>query len=263
MTVRSSEGDGTSGSGSDSQDLAPRPGHRRRADGFDDAIVVTRVHAWLGLTAALLLVAGVVVWATTTEVNQTIVRPGAALVNGTLSEVGSPARGFVESLDVAVGSKVHVGQEVGTVVTAAGTTDPVVARVSGKVVQVLLDVGSPVVSGATIIALAQTSGSVVVRTFVSAAESQEIHVGTRAIVDFPGAKSVDGTVTFVGDIPLTTETAAASLGSLPLADLLDVTSGSVSVEVTPSTSWTRTFDGFDVATVTLLVGSKRPIDYVI
>lgn len=243
-------------------DLAPRPPRRAGVERFDDAILVTRTRAWVGLAAALAMVVGVVVWATTTTVNQTITRRGAALANGTLTEVASPATGIVGHLDVHVDETVHAGQELGAITTGDGKSHPVVADFDGKVLQILHGIGSPVVAGATLLSLAQTSGKVVVRVFVTSTQSQELKVGNHAVLDFPGDKVVSGEVAAIGDVPLTTDQVALSLGSSSLAGLLAQGNGSVSVTVVPSQRWSRRFDGFDVASVTMIVGTKRPIDYV-
>jgi hypothetical protein len=55
-----------------SRDLTPVPPRQTGVDRFDEAIVVTRTRAWIGLAAALAMVVVVVVWALTAQVESTV-----------------------------------------------------------------------------------------------------------------------------------------------------------------------------------------------
>jgi hypothetical protein len=137
-----------------------------------------------------------------------------------------------------------------------------VAQVSGQVLQINQGVGTQAIAEKPIVSIAQTSGPVVVRTFLSASASQLLRVGTRVLMDFPGESDVPGRVSEIGNIPFSAGEAASSLGSASLAQIVGATDDSVSVVITPARRWTRRFDGFDVASLTFIYGEQHPINYV-
>lgn len=244
------------------RDLEPVPPRQAGIDRFDEAVVVTRTRAWIGLTAGLAMVVAVIVWASLAEIYKTIPAEGVALAHGVLAHVQSPATGVVTKLKVSEEQYVTAGQTLGTVARANGQTVPIVARVSGQVLQINQGVGAEVTADKPIVSIAQTSGPLVVRTFVSASAAQLLRVGTRVLMDFPGERSVSGRVSEIGNIPLSAQEAASSIGAASLARVVGATGDSVSVLITPGRSWTRRFDGFDVASLTFIYGQEHPIGYV-
>ena len=136
----------------------PPPPDRASSERFDQAIVVTRARAWIGLLTCLVLVAGVIVWAVTAKVGVTIKGSGVALDNGAIAVVQSPLTGTVQSIDVAVDDAVAPSQVVGAVIDAQGHVLPLVTAVGGRVLNVNLDVGATVHDGDVVLSIAQTSG---------------------------------------------------------------------------------------------------------
>jgi multidrug efflux pump subunit AcrA (membrane-fusion protein) len=245
--------------------MEPRPLRQGGSDRFDEAIVVTRTRAWIGLACCLALILGIVGWAATTEVGVTVKGSGIALFNGSIATIASPATGTVQTMNVQVDDTVVAGQVIGTVVDLQNQASSLVAPVSGRVLNVAGDVGSTVRLGADVVSITQASGPLLIRMFVSPDEAQEADLHTEAILSFPEQPDIHGHVTAIGTLPMTKDQAADSIGSPALANVLVRNSAVVNITVTPDPDGlkTATVDNGDVGTVTLIVGSKRPIDYVI
>jgi multidrug efflux pump subunit AcrA (membrane-fusion protein) len=245
--------------------LVPRAPRASGSDRFDDAIVVTRTRAWIGLVCCLGLIGGIVAWAIFTTVGVTVEGQGIALTNGAIATVSSPASGTVQSMNVKVDDTVQAGQVIGAVVDFRNQALPLIAPVSGRVLNVSSDVGSTVRLDADVVSITQTTGPLLVRMFVTPAEAQEADLTTEAVLHFPEQSDVRGRVTSIGTLPMTKDQAADSIGSPALANLLVRSSAVINITITPDPSATNVahIDNGDVASVTLIVGSKRPIDYVI
>jgi biotin carboxyl carrier protein len=245
--------------------LVPRAPRQSGSDRFDDAIVVTRSRAWIGLACCLALILGIVAWAVTTEVGVTVEGPGIALVNGSIATVPSPASGTVQAMNVKVDDTVQAGQVIGAVADFQNQISPLVAPVGGRVLNVAGDVGSTVRLGADVVSITQTTGPLLVRMFVTPEQAQEADMTTEAVLHFPEQPNVHGRVTAIGTLPMTRDQAADSIGSPALANLLVHATAVINITITPDASATAVghIDSGDVADVTLIVGTKRPIDYVI
>lgn len=245
--------------------LVPRAPRSSGSDRFDDAIVVTRTRAWIGLACCLALIGGIVAWAVTTKVGVTVTGPGIALTNGAIATVPSPAAGTVQSMSVKVDDPVQAGQVIGSVADFQNQAFSLVAPVSGRVLNVAGDVASTVRLGADVVSITQTSGPLLVRMFVTPAQAQQADLTTEAVLRFPEQPDVRGRVTAIGTLPMTKEQAADSIGSPALANLLVRSSAVINITITPAASAAAVahIDNGDVASVTLIVGTKRPIDYVI
>jgi multidrug efflux pump subunit AcrA (membrane-fusion protein) len=245
--------------------LVPRAPRQSGSDRFDDAIAVTRTRAWIGLACCLALIGGIVAWAVTTKVGVTVNDPGIALVNGSIATVPSPTAGTVQVMNVKVDDTVTVGQVIGEVADFQNQAFPLVAPVSGRVLNVAGDVGSTVRLGADVVSITQTDGPLLVRMFVTPDQAQEADLTTEAILHFPEQPEVRGRVSSIGTLPMTKEQAADSIGSPALGNLLVHNTAVVNITITPDPSARNAahIDSGDVASVTLIVGTKRPIDYVI
>jgi hypothetical protein len=168
-------------------------------------------------------------------------------------------------MSVKVDDTVQAGQVIGTVVDFRNQAFPLIAPVSGRVLNVSGDVGSTVRLDADVVSITQTTGPLLVRMFVTPAEAQEADLTTEAVLHFPEQSDVPGRVTSIGTLPMTKDQAADSIGSPAVANLLVRSSAVINITITPDPSATNVahIDNGDVASVTLIVGSKRPIDYVI
>ena len=247
--------------------LAPTPPRESGGDRFDDAIVVTRTRAWIGLASCLVLILGVIVWAVTTEVGVTVKGPAVELVNGAIATVPSPASGTVQVMNVKVDDEVQASQVIGTVADSQNQVSSLVAPVGGRILNVAADVGATVRTGADVVSIAQTNGPLLIRMFVTPAQAQEADLHTEAILNFPEQPEIRGRVSDIGTLPLTDDQVADSIGSPALANLLVRSGAVVNITVTPADPASgpkhADIDSGDIGTVTLIVGTKRPIDYVV
>jgi hypothetical protein len=245
--------------------LDPLPPRQAGSDRFDEAIVVTRTRAWIGLGCGLVLILGIVVWAVTTKVGVTVERPGIALVNGSIATIASPVTGTVQTMTVKVDETVEAGQVVGTVADLQNKASALIAPVSGRVLNVAGDVGSTVPFGADVVSIAQESGPLLIRMFVAPDEAQQADLATEAIIRFPEQPDIHGRVTVIGSLPMTKEQAANSIGSPALANILVQSDAVINITVTPDADGLKVADinSGDVGDITLIVGTNRPIDYMI
>lgn len=206
-------------------------------------------------------------WSVTARVGVTVKGSGVALANGAIAVVRSPVSGTVQSLTVKVNDEVSASQTVGTVLSPQNQPSPLVAPISGRVLAVNSDVGGSIHEGENVVSVSQGTGPLVIRVFVTPTAAQQADLGETAIVAFPEEPEIKGRVTSVGSLPLTKEQVADSIGSTALAEDLVRDRAVIDVTVTPTQPAEKAkqaeFDSGDVARVTLVVGSKRPIDYVI
>lgn len=243
-------------------DMAPEAARQAGIDRFDEPIVVIRAHAWIGLVACLVLAAGVVIWSAVANVADTIKADGVVLVNGSIVGVPSPVAGEVKSASVPRGAFVRAQQTVATVVDPRGRTSRLLAPVAGYVLDLSNAVGSSVGADEVVVTMAQAKGPLRARVFLTPQQAQQVRPGTEAEVSAAGTGSFQGRVESVGKVPLDRDEVAGSLGSNALASLVASGKGLISVVIAPSEHVPST-DTADIVSVTLLVGSKHPIDAVL
>jgi hypothetical protein len=168
---------------------------------------------------------------------------------------------------VKVDDSVQQGQVVGRVTDAQNQPFPLVAPVGGHVLNVAGDVGSTVHAGEDFISIAQTVGPLLVKLFVTPTQAEQVELGDEAVLTFPEQPEAHGKVTAIGSLPLTKDQVADSIGSPALADHLVKSGAVVSITVTPNAPTAGSpgakVDSGDVAGVTLIVGTKRPIEYIV
>lgn len=247
-----------------SRSLVPEPPRQAGVDRFDDAIVVTRARAWIGLAACLVLLAGVVIWAATAIVNRTVTGSGVTLVNGTITRLASPVSGTVVEWRTDAGRLVRASQVIGFVETGSHQRVPLVAPVSGRVLNLEVGVGATVGHGQVLSSLTAARGPLVILAFLKPSDAQLVGVGMRALLAFPGGQTLNGRVSHVGALPVTREEVANAIGSPALADLVAPGGSVVSLTVIPAAPSTGQgpADAGDVTSVTVIVGSAHPINYV-
>jgi biotin carboxyl carrier protein len=245
--------------------LEPRPPRQAGSDRFDEAIVVTRTRAWIGLGCGVVLILGIVAWAVTTKVGVTVKGPGVVLVNGSIATIASPVTGTVQTMNVKVDDTVAAGDVIGTVTDLQNHASALIAPVSGRILNVAGDVGSTVRFGADVVSITQESGPLLIRMFVAPDEAQQADLDTEAILSFPEQPDIHGQVTAIGTLPMTKEQAADSIGSPALANVLVHGDAVINITVTPDADGLKVaaIDGGDVGDITLIVGTNRPIDYII
>ncbi len=255
-----------------SQLVPPRPA-RAGVDRVDDMIVVTRARAWIGLAIVVLLVAGLVVWALFAQVRITETAKAVALRNGAFSAVTSPVDGTVTEIRAPVSTKVSKGSVVAVVTNTDGTSTALVSPSDGVVLSIRLGVGSVVRTGDVVVRIEQ-DGPIRIRLFPSLPTAEQIAVGDEALVQFDAfgatGPSVTGEVVSIDPVPMTRADVAASLGDAALADFVVSGGAVVDVEIRVDEDELAKlapdagqFRGAVTATVTLILGSEHPIDFVL
>jgi len=243
--------------------LAPEPPRQAGVERFDEAIVVTRTRAWVGLVACLILVVGLIVWAATANVEVTIESPGVALENGSIDIIHSPQSGTISNLLVHVGQQVNASQALAVMIADDGSESEIRTPIAGRVLSVS-DSNSPVARGDDAFTLVPERGRNIVRTLVTSTEAQVINAGTRVLVRFPGHPELEGRVVSVGSFPLPTNQVVDDIGGEAIASEALRKDARVRVDITigPEAS-PFPFRSGDIGLVTFVVGSRHPIDYVL
>ncbi len=244
--------------------LVPAPPRQAGVDRFDDAIVVTRTRAWIGLAACLALVAGVVIWAAAANVSRTVGGSGVVLVNGTITEIETPATGTVVSWLVSANENVRAGEVLGWVETSANQRVPVRAPIAGKMLIVIIGEGASVAKGQTLASLTATRGPLAVASFLKPVDGELVGPGMRAIVTLPDGGTIESAVIGVGQLPLTTAEVANIIGSPALAQLVKPAGATIALLILPKDEKTakRLANAGDVVSVTVIVGHSHPIQYI-
>lgn len=244
--------------------LIPRAQRQAGLDRFDEAIVVTRTRAWIGLLACLVLLAGVVLWSLTATINKTVTGNGVALVNGTISRATSPATGTIVSLQVGAGQLVKAAQPIGTVQTPSGQRVAVKAPITGKALNVTAGAGASVIKGQTLASLSAVHGPRVLVAMLNPAQAQAVASQDPVSISLPQGGTLKGVVSHVGELPLTRQEVADVIGSPAVAS-----SVAAGYPVTPVTIYptdqaraARLLGAGNVAVATIIVGTAHPIDYV-
>ena len=242
--------------------LVPAAPRQAGVERFDDAIVVTRARAWIGLVACLVLVAGVVVWAMVANINRTVTTQGVGLVNGPLTRLLSPASGTFQSWTLPQGSTVRDGQVVGWIETPGHQRIPLTAPLDGKVLLHQVGPGAQVPQGEVLGSFSQVSGQFVVIAFLPVEQSQLITAGDEVVLSTVDGQTGPGRVETVDPLPLVKNEIADAIGSQALADLVAPNSPAVAVSIFTTPPTKRLGDPGEVVSVTVIVGHLHPISYV-
>lgn len=265
MSMPPSQAQGSPAAGRErpGRSLVPRRPRRAGVERFDDAIVVTRAQAWIGLLACLGLLGAVVVWACAATVNRTVTGSGVLLIKGTITRVASPAAGTLISWVAGPNQPLRESQPVGWVETPAHRRVAVTAPISGKVLDLEVGPGAEVLAGQDVASVTPVSGPVAVYTFLPPSSAQLVRLGMRADVSFPTGQAVRGRVTLVGNLPLTEHQVANAIGSPELAGML-APNGAVTVAVTPDNFPAERAQAVaaHVASVSIIVSGEHPIGYI-
>jgi hypothetical protein len=258
------QGQGTGGQRQEEpgSSLVPAPPRQAGVERFDDAIVVTRARAWIGLAACLALVLGVVVWSMVATINRTVTAQGIGLVNGPLSRLLSPAAGTFLSWTSSQGSAVKKGQVVAWIETTQGRRIALPAPVSGEVLLHQVGSGGQLYQGQVLGSFSQVSGQYVVIAFLPVVQSQLVAAGDRVVLSTTEGQSGPGQVVTVDPLPLVKSEIADALGSQALADLVAPGSPGVAISIFTTPPTKRLSQPGEVLSVTIIVGSSHPINYV-
>jgi multidrug efflux pump subunit AcrA (membrane-fusion protein) len=246
---------------------------------LDRLVRVSRPGTWIALGGLILVIAGVVLWATLTSITTTASGLGFLLPEGGLIEASTGRAGIVEQIDVRPGQRVRLGDRVASLRLADGGVVDVTAPEAGEIGEVLRSVGDFVPEGGEV-AILVPPGRLVVETFLPTASAKEAHVGDRVWVEPTSAAAskfgfARGRVARIGSIPIPEAGIDSLLENPARVSAVDALGPVIHVVVelqpanTPSgLSWTASGGPSEPVTlgtraaVKVVTGEQKPIDYI-
>ncbi len=159
----------------------------------DPAAVVDKRASSLGrpllvtLAGLCLVVAAIVVWAFFGRVPQTVSGFGYVVPAQGFTEVGTAVNGLVETVKVQPGQRVSQGDELLRVEIVGGDVESIISPVDAIVTEVVAIAGRITQPGDPMIYLQPADAALVVKTFISVANSHTIEVGAPAAMSPAGA----------------------------------------------------------------------------
>jgi HlyD family secretion protein len=246
---------------------------------LDRLVRVSRPGTWIALGGLLLVIAGVVLWATLTNVTTTVSGLGFVLPEGGLIEASTLRAGIVQNIDVREGQRVRAGDRVASLGLADGGEVSITAPTAGEVGEVLRSKGDFVPEGGQV-AILIPRRRLVVETFLPTANAKKAHVGDQVWVEPTTAAASEfgfarGRVARIGAIPMP----EAGIGSLlenparvkavdELGPVIHVVVELVPADTASGLSWTASRGPSEPVTlgtraaIKVVTGSRKPIDYV-
>lgn len=153
---------------------------------LDQLIRVTSARGWLALSALVMLIAAAVAWGVLSSIPTRISAPGILMGHGGVRAINSTAAGQVKDILVDVGQPVRVGDVVATI-SRAGEGEPrdaaaanvgyVYSRLTGTVLELMVDRGSNVTAGTPLASIEASTTELEAVLFVPLAEGKKVEVG--------------------------------------------------------------------------------------
>jgi len=248
-------------------------------DEYDRLVRVTLPRFWIGLSGALIVVVAAVLWAFLSTIPTTESGAGYLLPEGGLRQIQAPADGEITTLTIEQNDHVVVGEELGAIRTAAGTSVPIRATGTGIVSETDSYPGSHVSVGDQLGLLQPIGWPEVVYAYLPTVSVSDVRPGTPARVRFSGNIGATygdalGTVQSVGRFPTTAQRLQFVLHGAAAGVPLNVPTSEVVIALDQSATSSSGFvwasgQGPPAAvplglpgTVQLIVGSRHPIDNV-
>jgi len=247
---------------------------------LDRLVRVTKPGTWIALVGLLLVVAGVVLWATLATVTTTVSGLGYVLPEGGLTEASTPRPGTVKRLDVAPGQFVRKGDPIAVLSSPGGAVIAVDAPADGQVGEVVRAIGDFVPEGGEVAILVPLRRPVV-EAFLPTDNAKEARVGdevwvaptTAEVSEFGYAR---GRVASIGQIPISDagidsvlENQARLSRVAELGPVIHVVVALTPASTASGVSWTASDGPPDRVTigtraeVKVVTGRRAPIDYVV
>lgn len=211
-------------------------------DQLDQMGRVTRPRSWLSLLALSLVLLAALVWGFLGRLPVQVTGQGILLSANGLHSIVSPVTGQVVGVDFGVGDVVQAGQIVAHV-SESGQADalPVISPYSGRIVERLVDVGSPIEKNAPLLNLEglNPEGRVDLEAviYMDPAEGKKIHPGMEVQVSPSTVRREEygfmlGQVASVGQFPATPQGMLRVLGNSELVKTLAGGGAPIEVRVT-------------------------------
>ncbi|MEM8620051.1 MAG: biotin/lipoyl-containing protein [Actinomycetota bacterium] len=231
-------------------------------DNLDSVVLVTDSRTWIAVVVGLIAVAGLIAWGflgsipDRTSVGAVMVREGA------ISRAVAPTTGNVDDVSVGAGDTVTSGQDLVSVTDTDGNMQSITSAVDGVVQAVSVEVGTEVVAGMRVVTIISDTddGSLSAVSYVTAEEAIAFSAVDSVDVSPITADSgtygnLEGTVSFIAQVPASTEDISAQIGNATLAQALSDRAGGtpylIVVDFDDPPVWTETAPPFAITEGTL------------
>jgi multidrug efflux pump subunit AcrA (membrane-fusion protein) len=251
-------------------------------DRLDERVRVVSPRLWLGLLAALLVVAGVLIWSIVTTIPVEVTGQGVIQDPLGLNRVQAPAAGEVTAVLVGSGQRVRAGQVLALV--RPGPRRPPVAvrsRSAGIVVAPAVRPGSIVAPGGLVATVEPVSRHLIAFVYVPAQSGQGVRTGQRVLLSPESADAdqvglLEGRVVDISAFPVPPERtiliAGESLGEQlnrkgPLLEvrvqLQRAAGGATGYRWTAGNGPARRLAPGTLAGASIVLGEDRPISRIV
>ncbi len=231
-------------------------------DNLDSVVLVTDSRTWIAVVVGLLAIGALTAWGflgsipDRTSVGAVMVREGA------ISRAVSPITGNVDDVSVSAGDRVTTGQSLVSVTDTDGTTQSITSAVDGVVQAVSVEVGGEVLAGTRVVTIINDSddGSLSAISYVTAEEAIAFSAVDTVDVSPITADSgtygnLEGTVSFIAQVPASTDDISAQVGNATLAQSLSDRAGGtpylIVIEFADPPVWTESAPPFPITEGTL------------
>lgn len=251
----------------------------RSPDQLDGSVEVTSTRSWIALTAAGLAVLVLLVWSVAGEIPERVSVGGVMTRQGAIVEVLAPSSGVVTEVATTPSHHVAAGDVLATLQDSDGNAVQIVAPTAGVVQGVGVRTSMEVTAGSPVATIVEESSTTTLRaiTYVSPLVVQQLSgiddvTVVPASVDQAEYGSLEGTISFVADVPASAAEMATVLGTEELADEFDQVSGGIPylvvIEFDEPPVWSNDdappFEivAGTIAEISAIVSRERPIDRV-
>jgi HlyD family secretion protein len=247
---------------------------------LDRLVRISSPATWFALGGLLLVIAGVVLWATFTSITTTVSGLGYVLPEGGLDEASAARAGTVHAIDVIPGQVVRPGERVASIRLTEGGELSVTAPEAGRVAEILRKAGDFVPQGGEVVILVPVR-RLVVETFLPTADAKEAHIGDLVWVEPTSAAASQfgfarGRVVRIGSIPMPEagidsllENTARVNAVNELGPVIHLVVELLRGNTASGLSWTASRGPSEPITlgsraaVQVVTGDRKPIDYVL
>jgi hypothetical protein len=202
---------------------------------LDTLMRVTTPQGWLALFGAALLVIFAALWGIFGTLASSVNAQGILLRGENIINIEAPEDGQLAEITVRVGDLVADNQIIGTL-DVLGEEVEIRSPGSGKVVDLRVNRGSFVPAGYVLLSLEDVSKPLQAVFFLPVAEGQRLRVGMPAQITVATVRREEygvlyGTVSSVGEFPMTVDAMYRVLGSEELVESLSVDGAPIQIRV--------------------------------
>ncbi|HEX2915080.1 MAG TPA: HlyD family efflux transporter periplasmic adaptor subunit [Chloroflexia bacterium] len=250
---------------------------------LDKLLQVTDRKGWLALAGIVVLLALALLWSIFGTLPRTLpVNNGILLRQGGIQEIRSSETGQLITLRIKAGDQLQAGQVIGELKTEQGATVDLKSPYKGTVLEILAETNSVLKPDAVLARLEETDRPLQAVLLVPLSEGKRLKPGMQAQlspspVNAQSEGYLLGTVSYVGEYPVTAEGLQLLLKSKELVESLTTAGPVLKVEVALQAD-PATFSGFKwtslqgpdlkltngtLCRANLILGDKHPISFIL